>query len=96
MKSSDYRSNISNIVRKALHRKFPGLKKSQVTELCRQISVSIHARFYGANVDGVESPIWRDDPNHAEWYKDKQPTKTAQEMLNDLNECGNCGMRKDN
>lgn len=81
MKSSEYRSNIRNIVRKAVTRKFPGLKPLHVKELATEISVAIHARFYGADVDGVASPIWRNDPNYANMFKDKQPTKTAQELL---------------
>lgn len=81
MKSSEYRSNIRNIVRKAVTRKFPGLKPLHVKELATEISVAIHARFYGADVDGVASPIWRDDSNYANMFKDKQPTKTAQELL---------------
>lgn len=81
MRSTEYRSNIRNIVRKAVNRKFPGLKPLRVKELATEISVAIHARFYGSDVDGVASPIWRDDPNYATMFKDRQPTKTAQELL---------------
>ena len=56
MKSSEYRSNIRNIVRKAVTRKFPGLKPLHVKELATEISVAIYARFYGADVDNVASP----------------------------------------
>jgi hypothetical protein len=69
------------MIRTAIKKKFPGLKQSQINEVATDVAVAIHARFYGANVDGVESPIWRDDARHDEWYKDKHPTKTAQELL---------------
>lgn len=83
MKSSEYRSNIRNIVRKAIIRKFPGLKPLHVKELATEISVAIHARFYGADVDNVASPLWRDDSKYADVFKDRQATKTAQEILNE-------------
>ena len=72
------------MVRKAINRKFPGLKPLHVKELATELSVAIHARFYGADVDNVASPIWRDDPNYVNMFKDKQPTKTAQELLDGL------------
>lgn len=81
MQSSEYKSNIRNMIRNTLNRKFPGLKPSQVTAVANEVAIAVHARFYGANIDGVESPIWRDDPNRGEWYKDKQPTKTALELM---------------
>jgi hypothetical protein len=81
--SSEYRRNIRTMVRTALKKKFPGLKQIDVNEIASRISVAVHARFYGANVDGVESPIWRDDPRHQDWYEGKHPTKTAEELLNE-------------
>ena len=81
MQSSDYRRFVRTMIRTAIKRKFPGLKQVQVNEVATEVAVAIHARFYGANVDGVESPIWRDDTRHPEWYKDKQPNKTAKELL---------------
>lgn len=83
MKSAEYRSNIRNIVRKSIVKKFPGLKPLHVKELATEISVAIHARFYGSDVDGVASPIWRDDPNYTNMFKDRHPTKTAQELLDE-------------
>ncbi len=83
MQSTDYRRFIRTMIRNAIKRKFPGLKQIQVNEVATEVAVAIHARFYGANVDGVESPIWRDDTRHPEWYKDKQPTKNAKDILND-------------
>jgi hypothetical protein len=71
------------MIRNAVKKKFPGLKQTKVSEVASEVAIAIHARFYGSNVDGVESPIWRDDTRHPDWYKDKQPTKTAEELLND-------------
>ena len=81
MKGSEYRRFIRTMIKNAIRRKFPGLKQVQVNELATEVAVAIHARFYGSNVDGVESPILRDDIDHSDWYKDKQPTKTAKELL---------------
>lgn len=64
-----------------MKRKFPGLKKSQLDELALEAARAVHARMYGANVDGVESPIWRDHPFHSD-DNFTQPTKTAQDLLN--------------
>ena len=84
MHSTDYRRFIRTMIRNAIRKKFPGLKKqAQINEVATEVAVAIHARFYGANVDGVESPIWRDDTRHPEWYKDKQPTIDAKDMLKD-------------
>jgi len=71
------------MVKNAVRKKFPGLKPIQVNEVATELAVAIHARFYGANVDGVESPIWRDDPRHPEWYDDKQPKKDAKDLMNE-------------
>lgn len=82
MKSIEYRSIIKTIVLNLMKRKFPGLKKSQLEELALEAARSVHARMYGANVDSVESPIWRDHPFHSD-ENFTQPTKTAQEILNE-------------
>lgn len=83
MESQTYRNNISKIIRNVMRKKFPGLKKDILITTSVEISRAIHARFYGANVDGVESPIWREDKRWEEEFKNSQPTKTAQEILND-------------
>jgi hypothetical protein len=49
---------VSRIVRNVLRKEFPGLKRTDVA--VTKIAVAIHARMYGAHVDGVDSPIWRD------------------------------------
>lgn len=66
-----------------MKRKFPGLNKIQLGELAVEASRAIHARMYGANVDGVETPIWRDHPFKDTNFSDAQPTKTALELLNE-------------
>lgn len=78
MKSEEYRKLISNIAKSAIKRRFPGLGKKEIDEAAKTIAVNIHARMYGANVDGVESPLWRDH------YPDYQPTKPAQQILEEV------------
>ncbi len=58
MKSVEYRVIVSRIVRNVLRKEFPGLKRTDVA--VTKIATAIHARMYGAHVDGVDSPIWRD------------------------------------
>lgn len=83
MKSQDYKSNIKKIIRNVMRRKFPGLKKEVLDVAAQEISIGIHARMYGSQVDGVASPIWRDDLKYQDMYEKCQPTKTAQELLNE-------------
>lgn len=59
MKSEDYRDEIRKMVKNGMRTQFPGLGQSRLNEAARYIAKNIHARFYGANVDGVESPLWR-------------------------------------
>lgn len=82
MKSQDYRALISKIVKNTIKKKFPGLKMVILEETAQEIAKTIHARFYGADVDGVGSPIWRDHASTAECNRG-QPIKTAEEILND-------------
>lgn len=60
MKSVEYRSVIAKIVVNSIKKEFPGLKKCELQKASINIARAIHARMYGANVDGVDSPIWRD------------------------------------
>lgn len=76
MRSHEYKSTIRIIIRNVMRKKFPAIKLSQLEEAAKEISTSIHARFYGANVDGVGSPIWRRND-------EGEPDKTAEELLND-------------
>jgi hypothetical protein len=96
MLSSEYRILIARIVRVAMKREFPYLAKAEnknkIMVVSALIARNIHARMYGANVDGVASPIWRNDG-------DQYPRVDASEMLKEdkLNEkvvdkcsCGVC------
>lgn len=83
MQSAEYKAILKTIILNLMKRKFPGLNKIQLSELAIEASRAIHARMYGANVDGVETPIWRDHPFRDTDFSDAQPTKTAQELLND-------------
>lgn len=82
MLSQEYRSLISKMIRNGMKKKFPGLKKNILDEAATEIARTIHARFYGADVDGVGSPIWRDHITTAECNRG-QPTLTANEILNE-------------
>jgi len=82
MQSREYRILISKMVRNGIKKKFPGLKKMVLDDAAQQIAIAIHARFYGADVDGVGSPIWRDCITTAECNRG-QPTKTAEQILNE-------------
>lgn len=76
MRSHEYKSTIQIIIRNVMKKRFGHIKHSELNEAAKEISTAIHARFYGANVDGVGSPIWaREDEG--------MPTKTAEELLND-------------
>lgn len=61
MRSGEYRDIIRRITKRTLIKRFPGLNKKFVDEAANNIAINIHARMYGANVDNVESPIWRKD-----------------------------------
>lgn len=76
MKSTEYRSIIATIIKNISKRNFPGLKEKQLKEMASEAAKAIHARMYGANVDNVDSPIWRDyhgEHNH--------PNVEASELL---------------
>lgn len=60
---------------------FPGLKamgisEAQIQECARQVAINVHARMYGANVDGVASPIWST-------ANETKPNVDATELLKD-------------
>ena len=59
MRADTYRELIRNIIKNVLIKRFPGLNKSALNEAANVIALNIHARFYGANVDDVDSPLWR-------------------------------------
>ena len=74
MKSALYRELVRKIVGGTLKKKFPGLNKEALRQSAEIIAINVHARMYGANVDGVESPLWRDN----------EPDVTATELLKDV------------
>lgn len=82
MDSREYRRDISRMIRNGIRKQFPGLKNKVLEIASVEIARSIHAKFYGADVDGVGSPIWRDDPRVPECNRG-QPTKIANELLNE-------------
>ena len=57
MNSREYRDAITRMSFNLLKKRFPGLKKQHLDEVAHNIAVNVHARFYGANVDGVDSPL---------------------------------------
>ena len=81
MNSQEYRGLISRIVRVTMKKHFPLLAKNGskivLESAAKEVAVNIHARMYGANVDGVASPIWRSDG-------DQYPRVDASEMLKDI------------
>lgn len=84
MQSRDYRRFIKTIIVNSIRKKFPGLKtQALINEMAIDAATAIHARFYGAAVDGVASPLWRDDEKYAGVFSDAKATKTAQELLNE-------------
>lgn len=82
MQSKEYRLTISKMIRNSLKKRYPSLQNKILTEVSIEIARAIHARFYGADVDGVASPIWRDDIGYPD-LQAMQPTKTAQDLLNE-------------
>lgn len=83
MRSQEYKSILATIIRNTLKKEFSCLHNKILLEASFKAAKAIHARMYGANVDGVETPIWRDHPFKDANFTDAQPTKTAQEILNE-------------
>lgn len=75
MRAGEYRDIVRTMVNNALKKRFPGLDKSALKEVADLIAKSVHSRFYGANVDGVASPLWRRDD-------DPEPNVDAVVLLN--------------
>lgn len=74
MKSAEYRDIIRIIAKGAMRKRFPGVNVKALEEAAITIAKNVHARMYGANVDGVGSPLWRDEEN-------KQPDIPAAQLL---------------
>lgn len=75
MKSAEYRDSIRRMVKVVLRKKLPGAKQKTLDEIAKELATVIHARFYGADVDGVISPLNR------KFYDDGHPNKTVLELL---------------
>lgn len=60
-----------------LKKRFPGLNKDAMGKAQDELAIAIHARFYGANIDGVDSPLWAGE-------NPKLPNVDASEMLKDV------------
>lgn len=78
MQSKEYRAIIASIVRHVLRKHVPGAKDKILREACKEAAIAVHARMYGANVDNVDSPIFRDGP---QFLNVKSPTVDARELL---------------
>ena len=76
MDAGQYRDIVRIIAKRVIKKRFPGLKDKEINEAANTIAINIHARMYGAEVDGVESPLWILDPKNP-----KLPNKTAKELL---------------
>ena len=79
MTSKEYRRLIQSMSSRLIKKHFPGLKMAGITEYliqdcAREIAKNVHARMYGANVDGVASPIWQT-------VNDTKPNVDALELL---------------
>ena len=81
MDSREYRNLIARIIRVTMKKYFVQLGKNGSKQFLisasKEAAINIHARMYGANVDGVASPIWRGDG-------DQYPRVDASEMLKDV------------
>lgn len=84
MNSRDYKAIITRMSFNLLKKRFPGLEKKHLDEVSREIAVNVHARMYGANVDGVDSPIWTAAQGFDRITDCRvKPTIDAKELLND-------------
>lgn len=84
MNSREYKAILRTIAFNLLKKRFPTLDKKHLTEVAYAIGVNIHARMYGANVDGVDSPIWT-SANGSDRNNDPRikPKIDAKELLNE-------------
>jgi hypothetical protein len=55
-------------------------------EVAQSIAINVHARMYGANVDGVDSPIWTSACGNNRMNDPRvKPNVDAKELLNEEN-----------
>lgn len=81
MRSQEYRNIISSISKGIMRKHFPGLKQKQVCECVAELAKNIHARMYGANVEGVDSPIWHARTDAGYFESRPEPKINASEIL---------------
>jgi hypothetical protein len=77
MDNRTYRKQIANIIQNVLRVRVPGLKSRARIDAANEAATAVHARMYGANVDGVGSPLWRDMEDSAD---QAQPNIEAAEL----------------
>lgn len=79
MQGTVYRAKIKKLILVAINTKLPGLKQADKKVISELAAKLIHAKLYGAEVDNVQSPIWRD--LWAQTDDSYNPTKTAEQIL---------------
>ena len=65
MNSREYRAIIARISRVLIKKHFPEFRRNEneLMLFSSELARNVHARMYGANVDGVDSPIWNSEEN---------------------------------
>lgn len=72
MTSKQYKMLVAGIVRGAMRKFYPGIKQSKPkhgtepgpgNEIGSFVARAIHARMYGANVEGADSPLYHNERN---------------------------------
>lgn len=76
MTAKEYKAILARIVYNLGRKRFPGVQKIALNELSVEVARNIHARMYGANIDGVDSPIWTNTIRN-------KPNVEAKELLNE-------------
>lgn len=81
MQGKVYRAKVKKIILVAMNTKLPGLKQADKKVISELAAKLIHAKLYGAEVDNVQSPIWRD--LWAQTDESYNPTVRADQILNE-------------
>lgn len=76
MKSSEYRELVRKVCRAAIRTNVPRLQPGVKKKLIDDIAAMVHAKLYGAEVDGVVSPAFRDM-----WQDITAPQQTPDELF---------------
>lgn len=61
LKSDEYRRIVKTIVKAVIKKGATHIRAQDADIMATMVARNIHARMYGANVDGVNSPLWRCD-----------------------------------